>query len=359
MTDYCYSLLDLLRPVRGEEAAVESHLTRCGRCRRARARATLADVEHLEALADQAALQGQRPFQDERWFDRPVRYPPPVPDRVRTGDLWEVIGGGMTRAVVGIVGAYPSATAFLAVATTGEVEQVGPGDLQVNATARGLATQYPLLLCTWATVTVHERQFGRYLGRVPPATREALATAHPTMSLTGARVGDTEIGRPFLRRGDRRWNLRARVVETLAVGFERGRPGRAHVPAESLRRDEMLLPETLLIRLEDARRTDRRVPTADELAELLAAFELNWTPPLKLALKRLLLPAAAARPTEFALAAATTPEWWEDARGSEAGSPPPQLSLEDEPTQPKPRRPAGLVEDYARAVERALDRFER
>ena len=173
---------------------------------------------------------------------------PPVADRVRTGDLWEAVGHGVTRAVVAIVGAYQreDGADFLAVATTGEVEEAGPGDVLVEATARGLATQYPLLLCTWAAVAVDERHFARYLGRVPPAARAALVAAHPTMSLPGAHVADTEIGRPFLRRGDRRWNLRARVVETLAAGFDRVDPGRAHVPAESVRQEVTQLPEALV-----------------------------------------------------------------------------------------------------------------
>ncbi len=48
------------------------------------------------------------------------------------------------------------------------------------------------------------------------------------------------------RRGDRRWNLRARVVETLAAGFDRVDPGRAHVPAESVRQEVTQLPEALV-----------------------------------------------------------------------------------------------------------------
>ncbi len=100
----------------------------------------------------------------------------------------------------------------------------------------------------------------------------------------------------------------------------------------------------------------RRVPAAKELAELLSASELSWTPRIKLALKRLMLPAAAAYPAAFVHAVETEPDLWEDAFEATEPAPVLELPFESRPARPRARRTVQLLEDYARAVERALDR---
>jgi hypothetical protein len=352
MPDLCFSLLDLLSPVPGEEVLVRDHLARCQRCSAARELGRYDDVADL--LAVEAPEEIVPPFQPAAFG---ARLPVAVPTRVRTGDVWLVQGRDNGLETVAIFGALPilGESSFLAIPVTASTEAAGPGDFVVHENA-GVSLGYGFMLSTWFAAVVPEHNFLRFFGRVRPAVRDAFLLSTRKMDRRRVQVGEGTIGGLRLRRGDRRWIFRARTGERLSTRFGRVPTVLARVPAESVHQEDAPLPENVLELIERAEMITERPPPPDEVAALLFGQHLRWTPRVRRPVERLLRPLARRNPDEFetTLAYAHERMYWE----LEAPALPAPEQAPAEPAR-EPRRVRQLLSDYSTVVQFSLERYRR
>jgi hypothetical protein len=284
----CPSPEDLLEPVPEEAEAVERHLASCPRCRA------------LRALALQVPPRRWRP----RWDEWSAELPPAslgrallvMPEQVRTGDIWQVVGQEARERYVAVVAGLVGGTRpiFTIAGTSPDVAFAGPGDVVVSPGARGVRVGYEFMLCTWSFAGVEERQFEQYLGRVGAAARRALLAGHRKPQ---------PLDQPVTRGADReeidparafRASFRARLNARLEADLIRVDPRDAMLP---------IRPDTVLDRRPPAwltavtsRFTPGDLPPPFEVARILRLEGVRWLPSTKRNVKWLFRTHA--------------PEWW-------------------------------------------------
>src|SRR4051794_3428258 len=155
----CPSVEDLLDPIPEEVDGIGRHLRTCPRCRALRSLAR-------EGVPPRAPDHRRAERVDIPPLRLAGRAPVTMPDRVRTGDIWQVLSDERDeRYVVVIAGlaGYDARPYFTVAGTSPHVEYVGPGDVVVDKASRGIRVGYEFMLCTWSAAGVPERQFEQFL----------------------------------------------------------------------------------------------------------------------------------------------------------------------------------------------------
>lgn len=340
----CPSLDDLLDPVLNEVPMIEEHLGICPRCRALRA---------LEPDAPRRRWrQRRRLWADELLVTPRAGRPLVMPDRVQTGDIWQLVGQQADERYVAVIAGLIGDVRplFTLAGTTPDLEFAGTGDVVVKANARAIRVGYPFLLCTWSFAGAEERQFEQYLGRVDAAARRALLAAHRVVvrAEEGFAVGpdhDLAIDDETAIRASFRWRLQRRLDADLIQVDPR--EASLPIPADTLL--DRRPPAWLTALASHFGRGD--VPHPYEVARILRMESVGWLPSTKRNVKWLFLEHA-------------TREWWEhEAEAAPQQLPPGTTEQFDFVPEEIPRRAQDreridrerAAESYARDVERHLE----
>jgi hypothetical protein len=206
-----------------------------------------------------------------------------MPDHVRTGDIWQVVGQDHDESYVAVVAGmagYDTRPFFTVAGTSPDVEFLGPGDLVVDGDARGIRVGYAFMLCTWSFAGVPEMQFEQYLGRVSSPARRALVAAHrnarPRADRSlGLETDPVSLDSQVAIRGA----FRARLQRRLEVGLIATDPREAQLP---IRSDAILdrRPPAWLVAL-TSWFGPNEIPPPYEVARILHSEGVRWLPSTK------------------------------------------------------------------------------